>query len=214
MRPFFLTALAITALGSLLAAQGPAAGEEPLFSPAQWQQLRAGQVVLSEAPSASEGEGLVQAAIIVPSPPWRVWPVMVDCAAAPRWVPGLEECRVLGREADGEVIMHRVDASWFLPEVAYVFRARYQKPWRISFERLRGDLDEMRGPWQMRALDQGRGTLVVYSVFLDPGFWVPQWLVNLTLEADLPELLLALRRRVAALTPGGNPQGPAKGSGP
>ena len=45
-------------------------------------------------------------------------------------------------------------------------------------------------------------TLVRYRVFLDPGFWVPQWLVRTSLKADLPAVLTALRTKVLDSLPG------------
>src|SRR5262249_23814570 len=160
-------------------------------------RLERGEVVVSTTPSPSRSHPLVQAAILLDAPVATVWDVMVDCPRAPEFVPGMRECRVLEHAEDHETIQHRVKVSSLLPEVTYIFRADYSKHEKIDFVRTGGDLKEMEGHWALTALDGGRRTLVRYSVYLDPGFFVPQWAVRRSLRHDLPELLLALRRRVA-----------------
>jgi hypothetical protein len=49
-------------------------------------------------------------------------------------------------------------------------------------------------------VDRGtRQTYVIYSLFLDAGFLLPQWAVQLILREDLPGILLGLRKRVLTL---------------
>jgi hypothetical protein len=42
---------------------------------------------------------------------------------------------------------------------------------------------------------------VQYEVYVDPGFWVPQVLVNRSLRNDLPTALTGLRERVTRPVP-------------
>jgi coenzyme Q-binding protein COQ10 len=165
--------------------------------PEEQGRLDRGEVVVSTAPSPAGRPRAVQAAILLDAPVETVWDVMVDCARAPEFVPGMRECRVLEHAPDHETIRHRVKVSSLLPEVTYTFRADYRRHERIDFVRTGGDLRDLEGHWALLALDGGRRTLVRYSVSLDPGFFVPQWAVRRSLRHDLPELLLALRRRVA-----------------
>jgi ribosome-associated toxin RatA of RatAB toxin-antitoxin module len=185
--------------GWTLALLALASGMGPAGAAGEQARLERGEVVVSTAPSpAGPGQPRgVQAAILLDAPVATVWDVMVDCPRAPEFVPGMRECRVLEHAADHETIRHRVKVSALLPEVTYVFRADYRKHETIDFVRTGGDLKEMEGHWTLTALDGGRRTLVRYSVYLDPGFLVPQWAVRRSLRHDLPELLRALRRRVA-----------------
>lgn len=161
-----------------------------------WGRLSRGEVVVVTDP-AGRPHRTVQAAILLEAPAERIWEVMVDCDGAPEFVPGLRECRVVERGDGWEVLQHRVRISSLLPQVTYRFRATYRRPERIDFVRVSGDLDAMEGSWTLLPLDEGR-TVVRYSVYLDPGFLAPQWLVRQALRHDLPELLRALRRRVAS----------------
>jgi len=161
-------------------------------------RLERGEVVVSSPPAGRSRP--IAAAILIDAPPARVWEVMVDCPRAPEFVPGLRECRVLEHAPDHELIHHRVKIFAFLPEVSYTFRADYREGERIDFARTGGDLKAMEGSWTLAAVGGRRlgRTLVRYSVHLEPGFLVPQWAVRRALRHDLPELLRALRARVAA----------------
>jgi ribosome-associated toxin RatA of RatAB toxin-antitoxin module len=160
-----------------------------------WGRLSRGEVVVSADPAGRHRS--VQAAILLDAPAERIWEVMVDCDGAPEFVPGLRECRVVEQGDGWEVLQHRVRISSLLPQVTYRFRATYRRPERIDFVRVSGDLDAMEGSWTLLPVDEGR-TVVRYSVYLDPGFLAPQWLVRQALRHDLPELLRTLRRRVAS----------------
>ena len=174
------------------------------FSPAQTDRLELGQVVVREE---TDGHGLkrVAAAVLIQAPPEQIWNVMVDCDRALEFAPGLKGCKVLERHEDSDIIEHHVKFSWLIPEVRYVFLARYDRFKRIDFHRVSGDLRALAGAWVLEPVNSHR-TLVLYSVYIDPGFFVPQWMVRLVLKRDLPELLLALRRRV-----GDMPRGKAEG---
>ena len=151
----------------------------------------------------SEGvqKGRVQAAILIKSPARQIWKVMNDCDGAPEFVPGLRNCKILQHNDHSDVIEHRVKFAWLLPTLTYVFRAEYQEFGRIEFRKVGGELRELEGTWILKPVNNGQETHVIYSVYLDPGFFVPQWLVRHLLRGDLPDLLKALRNRVSELYP-------------
>ena len=113
-------------------------------------------------------------------------------------MPGLKRCHLVARAADGswEEIEQEVRYSWLLPAVHYVFRARYDRPRRMDFRRVSGDLKEEEGAWLLTATADGSATVVEYEVYLDPGFWIPQFLVARTLRKDVPAVLSGLRECV------------------
>lgn len=200
MTPTILVLILAMAAGTV----APLAAAEtrlPRLSRQQEQLLQKGEVVVRSLKEPGGQPEKIQAAIIIAAPVERVWQTMLDCEGAPKFVPGLRECEVLEHQQDADIIKHRVKFSWFIPEVQYVFRARYKKPQRIDFEKISGDLREMEGSWLLISRDGGAGTLVVYSVFLDPGFFIPQWLVSLILQMDLPAVLFSLRQQVLHPSP-------------
>jgi ribosome-associated toxin RatA of RatAB toxin-antitoxin module len=166
------------------------------LSESQLLQLENGEVLVGVQQTGQASGGMVEATILIDAPAESVWQVMVNCPDSPTFVPGLVACRVLESGENWEIIRQEVKWTWFLPKLSYVFRAIYQAHKQIDFVRIEGDLRDMKGTWRLIPFDQGRRTLVRYSVFLDPGFFIPQWVVRQALKADLPAVLRALRTKV------------------
>jgi hypothetical protein len=128
-----------------------------------------------------------------------VWSLITSCAEALRLVPGLVDCKVLETAPDRswQRIRHVMDYSWFVPRLTYEILATYDKPARVSIERVSGDLSTLKVSWILKS--DGDYTIAQYSVDLAPGFWVPRWLVRGALKRDLPKMLRALRTRAESL---------------
>ena len=169
-----------------------------LADPVLQRRLADGEVIVRTGFDAHERKGRVYAAVRIRATADVIWNVMTNCQDAPSFVPGLKRCRRLQSAPDGswEIIEHEVKYSWLLPTVHYVFRADYQRPHRIDFHRVSGDLKDQEGTWLLGESADSSATIVEYEVYLDPGFWVAEALVRHTLRRDLPAVLRALRDRV------------------
>ena len=171
-----------------------------IADPAVERQLAAGQVVVTTvAPvDPARPRGRIRAAVRISASPETIWRVMTDCRQTTQFVPGLKGCRRVDGAADGswEDIEHEVHYSWLLPPVRYVVHARYDRPHRIDFRRISGDLKEEEGTWLLIESADASATVVEYEVYVDPGFWVPQFLVARSLRKDLPAALTGLKKRV------------------
>lgn len=196
--PIRCTLLALLVVSPAAAGEIGGVAEEPSHAdPAesltkvQRVRIAAGEVVVFPPRG---GEPAVGAAVWVRRAPGAVWRVMVDCDRAPEFVPRMRSCRVLEDHGDVALLEHRVRPTPLLPEQTYVLRVDRRPYERIRFRRVAGALREMTGAWRLRP--HRDGTLVSYTVVLDPGFAVPQWAVRRALERDLPELLHALKERV------------------
>jgi hypothetical protein len=165
------------------------------------QRLSSGEVIVQEpAIDPSRPRGMVHAAVLIHATPEAIWRIVTDCREAGAFVPGLRSCRRVDAAPDGrwEDIEQEVHYSWLLPTVRYVFRAQYDRPHRIDFHRVSGDLRAEEGAWHLSEMPNASATLVEYEMYLDPGFFVPQILVKRTLRTDLPQALNALKRRIEA----------------
>jgi coenzyme Q-binding protein COQ10 len=170
------------------------------FGEAELGRLGRGEVVVRVDSSGGQKNEWVEAAILIDAAAEPIWKLINDCRQTPEFIPGLKSCRVLQQDRTWDLIEHRMQISRLLPEVKYVFRAEYQKNRRIDFKRTSGDLKEFEGSWMLESVLGGKPqTLVVYSVFLDAGFLLPQWAMQLLLRQDLPGVLLALRNRISTL---------------
>jgi hypothetical protein len=164
--------------------------------PAIQQRLAAGEVVVAtSAIDPSHPRGRVRAAVRIPAAPEEIWRIVTNCEEALSFVPGLRRCRRVDGAADGswQDVEHEMHYSWLLPAVRYVFRADYDRPHRIDFHRVSGDLKQEEGTWRFTPTADGAATVVEYEVYVDPGFWIPQALVAHSLRRDIPAVLTGLR---------------------
>jgi uncharacterized protein YndB with AHSA1/START domain len=185
---------------ALLAPAAVAAQSAWVADPAIQQRLAAGEVVVAtSAIDPAHPRGRVRAAVRIPAAPEAIWRIVTDCREALTFVPGLRHCRLVDGAADGswQDVEHEMRYSWLVPTVRYVFHANYDRPHRIDFHRISGDLKEEEGTWLFTPSADGVDTVVEYEVYVDPGFWIPQALIAPTLRRDTRAVLTGLRECVA-----------------
>jgi hypothetical protein len=148
---------------------------------------------------AAEQSGSASASVRIHAHREVVWSLITSCTEALHLVPGLVACEVMETAPDRswQRIRHVMDYSWYTPKLHYEIRASYDRPSRVSIERISGDLRILRGSWALQS--DGEETVAHYAVDLAPGFWVPRWIVRAALRRDLPKMLRALRARAEFL---------------
>ena len=158
-----------------------------------------GDIEVSVSLDAAEQSGSASASVRIHASREVVWSLITSCAEALQLVPGLVACEVIETAPDRswQRIRHVMDYSWYAPKLTYDIRASYDRPSRVSIERVSGDLRILRGSWALQS--DGEETLAHYAVDLAPGFWVPRWIVRSALRRDLPKMLRALRTRAEFL---------------
>jgi ribosome-associated toxin RatA of RatAB toxin-antitoxin module len=188
-------------LVALTAGEAAEAGPPLEYSQETLDRLSQGEVIVTAEQSDPKHQGRVQALILIEAPVNLVWRVLLDCEGAPAFVSGLQSCKIMQRAEDTDLIAHQIKLSWLFPRIDYTFRAHYVENERIDFKKESGDVKEFEGSWVLQPLKNGQETMVVYSVFLKPGFFVPQWFVRRALSRDLPQVLINFRNRVKTLSP-------------
>ncbi len=154
-----------------------------------------GDVEVGVILDAAEETGSASAMVRIHAPPEVVWSIITSCPEALKLVPGLVGCEVLETAPDQswQRIRHVVDYSWYVRRLTYEIRANYDRPRRVSAERISGDLSRLQVSWNLER--EGDVTVARYAIDLAPGFWVPHWLIRVALRRDLPKMLRALRTR-------------------
>jgi hypothetical protein len=158
-----------------------------------------GDIEVAVSLDAAEQSGSASASVRIHAHREVVWSLITSCTEALRLVPGLVACEVMETAPDRswQRIRHVMDYSWYTPKLHYEIRASYDRPSRVSIERISGDLRVLRGSWALQS--DGGETVAHYAVDLAPGFWVPRWIVRAALRRDLPKMLRALRTRAEFL---------------
>lgn len=184
------------------AAAGSSSSEPRRLASDAWLNSRAVQATLSGGAvavhtildSKSSG-GTVEAAIRIHASAPEIWPFITECRYAAWLIPGLRRCRTLEAAPDGSWadIEHVIKYSLFAPTMHSVFRAEFHPPYRMDFHRIAGNLKHEVGSWSLLPSADDT-TTVVYRVSLQPGFWIPEFVVRRTLHDQLPAALRSLRK--------------------
>jgi hypothetical protein len=156
-------------------------------------------IAISVSLDPAEQTGSASATVRIHASRETVWSLITSCPESVRMVPGLEICDVLetAQDQSWQKIRHVMNYSWYVPKLTYVIRATYDRPAKVSIERVSGDLRTLKGSWELNS--DGDYTIAHYTVDLSPGFWVPNWVVRTALRKDLPKMLRALRSRAESM---------------
>lgn len=188
-------------------AAGSSRNEPPRLASDAWLNSRAIQSTLSSGAVAvhtifngRSSRGTVEAAIRIHASAREIWPLITQCRYAAWLIPGLRRCRTLDTAPDGSWadIEHVIQYSLLTPTMRSVFRAEFHPPYRMDFHRIGGDFKHEAGSWNLLPLTVDT-TTVVYRVSLQPGFWIPRFVVRRMLHKQLPTALRSLRKHAQAL---------------
>jgi carbon monoxide dehydrogenase subunit G len=143
---------------------------------------------------------LVTGTVVINEPPSRVWPIMVNPFEFQGKIsPRMKTVEVVVDKADSSILKVTLDMSFLVQNFTYVVESNYSNGERIDFHRIGGVLKDFKGSWDMRPIDGGNKTELIYSMFVDTGFFVPQWMMREGVKGELPRTLKALRERVEAV---------------
>jgi ribosome-associated toxin RatA of RatAB toxin-antitoxin module len=104
----------------------------------------------------------------VPASIERCWSVVEDLSRAPEWQQGLSSVTVVERDPEGRPLVCDTVIDAKFREVRCRVRCSFEPPRRMSFERISGDVHELRGSWELESLGPER-TRAVYALAVDPG---------------------------------------------
>jgi len=166
-------------------------------------RLARGGVAIRSVVDGRHAHATVEAAIRIHAAARAIRPLITRCKYAAWLISGLKRCRVLrtGPRDAWAIIEHEIKYSWLVPTVHSVFRAEYHPPRRMDFHRVAGNLKYEVGSWNLLP-SRGGATTVDYRISLEPGFWVPRFLIRRSLYRKLPAALRALRRHARQIAAG------------
>jgi ribosome-associated toxin RatA of RatAB toxin-antitoxin module len=104
----------------------------------------------------------------VPASIERCWSVVEDLSRAPEWQQGLRSVTVVERDPEGRPLVCDTVIDAKFREVRCRVRCSFEPPRRMAFERISGEVHELRGSWELEPLGHER-TRAVYALAVDPG---------------------------------------------
>ena len=120
--------------------------------------------------------------------------MITDCARQPQIMPNLESCRIVKHDPAGrwDIREHVINWSALLPKLRTVVRTSYDGVHRMLFKRVDGDMRISEGEWRIEP--SARGSRLYYTALVAPNFPIPQFMVEHTINNDLPNVLHAIER--------------------
>ncbi len=138
--------------------------------------------------------------VMINQPADRVWPIMTNpYEFKGKICPRMKDFEVMIDKPRISLLKVNIDCTFLLPNVFYVVESRYEPNARIDFHRVSGTIKDFKGFWLMNQTADGKRTELTYSMYIDPGFPVPQWIVREGVKGELPKTLIGIRRRVEAI---------------
>ena len=131
--------------------------------------------------------------IVVQAPIERVWDVISDYERYPtfmREVKGIKVKRLGDTSAEVEYEVS------IIKTIRYTIRMAEQKPSHLSWTWVGGEImKDNKGSWTLKDLG-GNSTEVTYNVDVAVGMLVPKAVIDTLVDANLPAMLDAVKRRV------------------
>ena len=184
---------------SLFISSATFGGEVPKLTSTDWAQLQKGSPVLftnNPACPSSKDKTYVNGALIIRKTPSAVWNVLQDPEAAPSYIDELKSAKILSVRGKSLFVEQGMQVKGFGRLCKYVVRMDPTPGQKIIFQFESGKLRAMDGGWWLYPINKGTETLLVYSIFLDPGRLAPQTLVRSSLQKKIPQTLVAVRGEV------------------
>lgn len=139
----------------------------------------------------------VTGTIMIDHPPEQVWPVMTNPFEFKGKIsPRMKTVEVMLDKNDESILKVTLDMGFLMPNFCYTVDSKYQHNERVEFKRVGGTLKDFSGSWEMKPADNGTKTELTYAMFVDPGFFVPQWIMREGMKNELPSTLTGLRKRI------------------
>ena len=153
-------------------------------------------MVTVASPAQSDVKTL-NARVTIEAPPNLVWQTITDYPNLKTIMPGYEKSTVLKSTGTTKVLDLAMKVAAFLPTYRYQVRVREMQASRtLKLERISGDLKTMTATYQLTPQDNGKKTLLTYSLNVDSGVKVPG--AQGVLKSSTEKTLKALEKHIEA----------------
>ncbi len=160
------------------------------------RRLRDGEVLV-ESDDRNDNRFVV-ARILINDTPVNVWRVLTNpFEFAGKISPRMKDVEILEDTVERSVMKCKMEVfPPLIPFISYTVESDYKLHEFVQFKRVAGSLKDFSGTWALAPRDAGQATEVTYSMHVDPGLPVPQWIIRKAMRMELPRTLIALRQRV------------------
>ncbi len=115
----------------------------------------------------------------------------------PEWFDEIAEATVLERYPDGLGKIVEFAMDFFLKRIRYVLEYRYQKPRRLEWHSVDGDIESIEGSYDLEPVDKTH-TRATCRQAVKVGFWVPGSIKKTVEQSALRQSVLAFKAAAEA----------------
>jgi ribosome-associated toxin RatA of RatAB toxin-antitoxin module len=180
------------ALAALL--PGAAAGDPDL--------PQKGQVEIKSQAVPGSSTPRIVARAVMDLPPKKVWAIVSDCAHYKDHLPRIVASELVKKEGNVHTCKVTVSMPFPFSDLTGVTAAVHEESdagmsrrWKL----VSGDYKYNEGSWEVRPLDKGASSLVVYTIHAEPNTSVPDWIREAAQKKTLPELFERVKAEAAKL---------------
>lgn len=173
---------------------------DEILTPGNIHKLKAGKILrfsqkTIQVNGSSVGGGYVVG--IIDREPEAVWAVLTDFEKQPEYMPRLRKVQLGERQGQIVPVTHTIkvltrNVSYSL--IQTLDEQSHALTWRID-DKKENDILETVGSWQLKPYQSGQ-CLAVYSVLVNTGTRIPNFLEHFLIRRDMPDVVGALRKRV------------------
>lgn len=140
-----------------------------------------------------KGYAYCTASTYIDQDPEIVWAVLTD----PYKFQGkrhIKKIEVLENRTDYQKLQYTIEVFFPIPDFTLTVESELSPNHdHITFQRTSGALRDLKGYWKLTR--QGNGTVVEYAMYLDTGFFIPQWIVDKAQQKTVPDTLEDFKRK-------------------
>lgn len=145
----------------------------------------------------------VLAKIHIPRSLEQVWQVLTNYEAFADFMPGLDECKRLSSSQGIQIKQVRTKSFMGMSfSASSIFDIEEKFPHEIHYQLVEGDMNALSGSWQLepKKLKNGKTAVeLIYDFTVSPKRIFPMALVEHVLSNDIPDTMVAVRKRVVQL---------------
>lgn len=127
----------------------------------------------------------------------QVWATLTDYESLSNFVPDLVYSRVISRSGSVSMVEQasRAGAMFFAPLVRMLVRIEEDPQSTIAVSQESGDMQHYTARWELDAVSQGdgaQGTRIVFAGELEPGFFIPAFIGQPVVQANVRQIVEAV----------------------
>ena len=167
----------------------------PVLSEQNLKDLRSGKaVMMPRRPDESWGgkidKKFTTFAIFLPDISVKeAWEVVNDKDGATKFVGGVLKSKILEKGDKWMLIEQETIIGGPKKSYRYVLKYRLSPFERALFTYKEGEVNDVQGGWWFFEEKEKKGMYLIYSLYIDPGLFAPQFIVRSGMKKSLPETL-------------------------